>query len=208
MDSHSCPLSFSSCEYLLRFLVAQSHHTGPLLLLIGRGRSRQQQEEDGAHNQGSDEQHLHVPLREAQHPPGEARAARAARPEEGGDAATYDPAPPPRASGGDRGSCRTPRGEAGPISPPLIGRRMVGLDGGRSPARRLGRAEPPARGWLPRYCSFIGSAARRYPSMGRDQRKAAPPPRAQRLGCWRLQAPADRARGPVPLWEWKSFGSC
>lgn len=25
MDSHSCPLSFSSCEYLLRFLGPQSH---------------------------------------------------------------------------------------------------------------------------------------------------------------------------------------
>lgn len=34
MDSHSCPLSFSSCEYILRFLGPQSHHTGPLLFLI------------------------------------------------------------------------------------------------------------------------------------------------------------------------------
>lgn len=34
MDSHSCPLSFSSCEYLLRFLGPQSHHAGPLLFLI------------------------------------------------------------------------------------------------------------------------------------------------------------------------------
>lgn len=33
MDSHSCPLSFSSCEYLLRFLGPQSH-TGILLFLI------------------------------------------------------------------------------------------------------------------------------------------------------------------------------
>ena len=62
--------------------------------------------------------------------------------------------------GGPRGSCTTPRGRRAPFPPPLIGRRMVGLDAGRSPARRLGRAETPARGWLPRYCSLIGSASR------------------------------------------------
>lgn len=33
MDSHTCPLSLSSCEYLLRFRVPQSH-TGILLFLI------------------------------------------------------------------------------------------------------------------------------------------------------------------------------
>lgn len=38
---------------------------GPLLLLIGRGRSRQQKEDDGAHDHGGDEEKLHVPLGEA-----------------------------------------------------------------------------------------------------------------------------------------------
>lgn len=51
---------------------------GPLLLVIGRGGSRQQQEEDGAHDEGGGEEHLHVPLREAKHPPGEASTAGAA----------------------------------------------------------------------------------------------------------------------------------
>lgn len=52
---------------------------GPLLLLVGRGGTWQQQEEDGAHDEGGGEQHLHIPLEEAQHPPGEQSAARQPR---------------------------------------------------------------------------------------------------------------------------------
>lgn len=48
---------------------------GPLLLLIGRRGSWQQQKDDRAHDQGSGEENLHVPLRDAQHPLGKASGA-------------------------------------------------------------------------------------------------------------------------------------
>lgn len=112
---------------------------GPLLLLVGRGGTWQQQEEDGPHDEGGGKEDLHVPLREAQHPPGKESAA-------------------PAAEGRKRVGTRWRehrrhhrerlRGETGapasllaggrPYFPPLDWRRVVGPCRGRGPARQQG----------------------------------------------------------------------
>lgn len=50
-----------------------------LLLIVGHGGSWQQKEDDGAHDEGGGKEHLHIALREAQHPPAAARAVATAR---------------------------------------------------------------------------------------------------------------------------------
>lgn len=109
---------------------------GPLLLLVGRRGSWQQQKEDRAQDQGSGEENLHVPLRDAQHPLGKASGAGEAEGREKVEA---------RRLGHRRRHQRAAAGEAGvppgllgggePHFPPLVRRRIVGPHGGRSPAR-------------------------------------------------------------------------
>lgn len=144
---------------------------GPLFLLIGRGGTRQQQEEDGAHDEGGDEQHLHVPLGEAQHPPG--RASAAGQPRAGRGWGHGGAGGTARGRGGEDGAPAGLLEEGGPEFPPLGRRRIVGPPGGV--ARLAQGAGGDAGSWVAATLLRPHRLPRSpRPQQEGDQRKAVP----------------------------------
>lgn len=169
---------------------------GPLLLLIGRRGSWQQQKDDRAHDQGSGEENLHVPLRDAQHPLGKASRAGEAEGREKVEARRLVHQrrhQRGRGEGGRRSFRPLRRMRASfPPSGSAPGSRSPR---GAEPGSLTGRAETRARGWLPRYSGLMGSPAR--PPTGRGSAEGGAHSRRTRIGFLkRLQTPVCRAAHP------------